>query len=54
MIFLIQKLGSHPPTPLHNPQRSGFFGGLSGHQGAFRSVFLLPAGLSKLEPIGKG
>lgn len=26
---------------------SGFFGGLSGHQGAFRSMFLLRAGLSK-------
>jgi uncharacterized membrane protein YfcA len=26
---------------------SGFFGGLSGHQGAFRSVFLLRSGLSK-------
>lgn len=26
---------------------SGFFGGLSGHQGAFRSVFLLRCGLSK-------
>jgi uncharacterized protein len=26
---------------------SGFFGGLSGHQGAFRSAFLLRAGLSK-------
>lgn len=26
---------------------SGFFGGLSGHQGAFRSMFLLKAGLSK-------
>ena len=26
---------------------SGFFGGLSGHQGAFRGVFLLRSGLSK-------
>lgn len=26
---------------------SGFFGGLSGHQGAFRSAFLLRSGLSK-------
>ena len=26
---------------------SGFFGGLSGHQGAFRSAFLLKAGLGK-------
>jgi hypothetical protein len=28
---------------------SGFFGGLSGHQGAFRSMFLLKAGLGKEE-----
>jgi hypothetical protein len=28
---------------------SGFFGGLSGHQGAFRSMFLLKAGLNKEE-----
>ena len=26
---------------------SGFFGGLSGHQGALRSAFLIKAGLSK-------
>jgi uncharacterized membrane protein YfcA len=26
---------------------SGFFGGLTGHQGAFRSLFLLRAGLNK-------
>ncbi|OGI01545.1 MAG: hypothetical protein A2104_07255 [Candidatus Melainabacteria bacterium GWF2_32_7] len=30
---------------------SGFFGGLSGHQGAFRSVFLIQANLSKEEFI---
>ena len=33
---------------------SGFFGGLSGHQGAFRSLFLLKAGLSKEEFIATG
>lgn len=33
---------------------SGFFGGLSGHQGAFRSVFLLKCGLSKESYIGTG
>lgn len=33
---------------------SGFFGGLSGHQGALRSVFLLRAGLSKEAYIGTG
>lgn len=31
---------------------SGFFGGLSGHQGALRSVFLLKLGLSKEAYIG--
>lgn len=33
---------------------TGFFGGLSGHQGALRSVFLLRAGLSKEEFIATG
>lgn len=33
---------------------SGFFGGLSGHQGALRSAFLLRAGLSKEGFIGTG
>ncbi|MFA5060162.1 MAG: TSUP family transporter [Candidatus Omnitrophota bacterium] len=31
---------------------SGFFGGLSGNQGAFRSMFLIKAGLAKEEFIG--
>ena len=31
---------------------SGFFGGLSGHQGALRSAFLIHAGLSKEAFIG--
>jgi uncharacterized membrane protein YfcA len=31
---------------------SGFFGGLSGHQGAFRSAFLIKAGMSKESFIG--
>lgn len=31
---------------------SGFFGGLSGHQGALRSAFLLRAGLTKDQLIG--
>jgi uncharacterized membrane protein YfcA len=31
---------------------SGFFGGISGHQGAFRSVFLTKTGLTKEEFIG--
>ena len=33
---------------------SGFFGGLSGHQGAFRSAFLLHSGLSKEGFIASG
>ncbi len=33
---------------------SGFFGGLSGHQGALRSAFLLRAGLSKEGFVGTG
>lgn len=33
---------------------SGFFGGLSGHQGAFRSAFLLKAGMAKEAFIGTG
>ena len=33
---------------------SGFFGGLSGHQGALRSAFLLRAGLSKQAFIATG
>lgn len=33
---------------------SGFFGGLSGHQGALRSVFLIRVGLSKEAFIGTG
>ena len=33
---------------------SGFFGGLSGHQGALRSAFLLKSGLSKESFIGTG
>ena len=31
---------------------SGLFGGLSGHQGALRSVFLIKAGLTKEEFVG--
>lgn len=33
---------------------SGFFGGLSGHQGALRSAFLIRAGLTKEAFIGTG
>ena len=33
---------------------TGFFGGLSGHQGALRSAFLIRCGLSKESFIGTG
>lgn len=33
---------------------SGFFGGLSGNQGAFRSAFLIKAGLAKEAYVGTG
>lgn len=33
---------------------SGFFGGLSGHQGAFRSMFLIKAGLKKEAFVATG
>jgi uncharacterized membrane protein YfcA len=33
---------------------SGFFGGLSGHQGALRSAFLIKCGLSKESFLGSG
>ena len=33
---------------------SGFFGGLSGHQGAFRSLFLIKAGIGKEQFIATG
>jgi uncharacterized protein len=33
---------------------SGFFGGISGHQGALRSAFLIRAGISKEKFIGTG
>jgi uncharacterized membrane protein YfcA len=49
---LFQKLSLHEKYLPFGGMLSGFFGGLSGHQGAFRSVFLLRSGLSKLEFIG--
>ena len=33
---------------------SGFFGGLSGHQGAFRSMFLIKGGLSAVQFVATG
>lgn len=46
---------SFPPTWLPiGGLLSGFFGGLSGNQGALRSAFLIRAGLSKEAYIGTG
>lgn len=58
--FAIQELrGTKPPAMdrAYMPAGgvlSGFFGGLSGNQGAFRSAFLLKAGLSKEAFIATG
>jgi uncharacterized protein len=41
-------------TMIYGGLLSGFFGGLSGHQGALRSAFLLKAGLSKESYIATG
>ena len=38
----------------HGGMLSGFFGGLSGNQGALRSAFLIKAGLSKEAFVGTG
>ena len=38
----------------HGGLLSGFFGGLSGNQGALRSAFLIKAGLSKDAYVGTG
>ncbi len=46
-----------PAAPLSLPLGgllSGFFGGLSGHQGAFRSAFLIRLGLSKEAYVATG
>lgn len=46
---------SFPPSVLPaGGFASGFFGGLSGHQGALRSAFLSRAGLSKESFLGSG
>lgn len=39
---------------IHGGLLSGFFGGLSGHQGALRSAFLMRAGMDKETFIGTG
>lgn len=57
LLELWPKSASKPLPPAWLPLGgllSGFFGGLSGHQGAFRSVFLLGSGLSKEAFIATG
>ena len=48
------KLNFHPQYLPLGGALSGFFGGLSGHQGALRTAFLVRAGLSKEAFIGTG
>jgi uncharacterized protein len=50
----LNKISLKPKWMVPGGLLSGFFGGLSGHQGALRSLFLLRAGLSKQELIGTG
>jgi uncharacterized protein len=51
---IFQKL-SFPPSMVYvGGMITGFFGGLSGHQGALRSAFFLRLGLSKEQLIGTG
>jgi len=61
VVFALVELASSGPRfslpPRYLPLGgvlSGFFGGLSGHQGALRSVFLLKAGLTKESFIATG
>ena len=54
---LVPSLSTWSLPPTYMPAGgllSGFFGGLSGHQGALRSVFLLRAGLGKETFIATG
>ncbi len=46
--------GGGPPSLLLGGFLSGFFGGLSGHQGAFRSAFLIRLGLPKEAYVATG
>lgn len=48
----IEKKGYDPKLLPLGGILSGFFGGLSGHQGALRSAFLIRAGLDKNEFVG--
>lgn len=48
------KLTLHPRHLPYGGALTGFFGGLSGHQGVFRSLFLLKAGLDKERFVATG
>ncbi|MDQ7831917.1 MAG: sulfite exporter TauE/SafE family protein [Desulfovibrionaceae bacterium] len=54
LLPVLSKVGVPPRYLPLGGAISGLFGGLSGHQGAFRSVFLLRAGLSKEAFIATG
>lgn len=62
LIFLFALIETLPKTNIYFNKNmlplggilSGFFGGLSGHQGAFRSIFLLKCNLSKEQFIATG
>ena len=57
LVELAPRLASLSLPPRYLPLGgvlSGFFGGLSGHQGALRSIFLLKAGLTKESFIATG
>lgn len=60
-VFTLSELGSNGSTITFDQKylpigglMSGFFGGLSGHQGALRSAFLIKSGLSKEGFLGSG
>lgn len=50
----VTRIGFDPKFLALGGALSGFFGGLSGHQGALRSAFLVRCGLSKEAFIGTG
>ena len=52
--IILNSLSLSPKWMVPGGLLSGFFGGLSGHQGALRSMFLLRAGLSKEAFIATG
>ncbi len=54
IIPLLKNLEFHPRFLSLGGILSGFFGGLSGHQGALRSAFLARAGLTKEQFVGTG